>query len=154
MSFYLAPRKKNFDDFRKIVDEAWLDRTKAYAGSYDPDAFALKQALANPNLAWRVLHRVTYVNRVPLDPTHRDAETLSPDIHKPDAQSVAMNRLLIEAVPVPVNDQTPLATISKDLDKLLSEMSKNTLYGKLVAANIAEIKSDAMYFMQGYHELV
>ena len=33
-------------------------------------------------------------------------------------------------------------------------MSKNTLYGKLVAANIAEIKSDAMYFMQGYHELV
>jgi hypothetical protein len=155
MSFYLAPRKKNFDDFHTIVDQDWLNRIgEAYAGTYDPDAFALKQALAYPNLVWRVLHRVTYVNRVPLDPTHRDAETLSPDIHKPDAQSVAMNRLLIEAVPVPVNDPTPLATISQDLDKLLSEMSKNTLYGKLVAANIAEIKSDAMYFMQGYHELV
>jgi len=153
MSFYLAPRKKNFDDFHNIVDPHWLNRTEAYAGTYDPDAFALKQALAYPNLVWRVLHRVTYVNRVPLSPTHRDAETLSPDIHKPDAQSVAMNRLLIEAVPVPVNDPTPLATISQDLDTLLSEMSKNTLYGKLVEANIAEIKSDAMYFMQGYHEL-
>jgi hypothetical protein len=154
MSFYLAPRKNNFDDFHTIVDQDWLNRQGEYAGSYDPDAFALRQALAYPNLVWRVLHRVTYVNRVPLTPNHVDAETLTPDIHKPDAQSIAMNWLLIEAVPVPVNDPTPQATISADLDDLLATMSNNPLYGTLIASNRAEIKSDAMYFMQGYHEVM
>jgi hypothetical protein len=146
MSFYLAPRKKNFEDFKTIVDKKWLD-------SGDPDAFALRQALAYPNLVWRVLHRVTYVNRVP-DTNNPSPETRGPDLHKPDAQSIALNWLLIEAVPMPKNDPTPLATISNDLDQLLLDLGHNSLYGNLVEAKRAEIKSDAMYFMQGYYEIV
>ncbi|MEG8232638.1 LamG-like jellyroll fold domain-containing protein [Pseudomonas orientalis] len=154
MSFYLAPRKKNFEDFHSIVDQNWLNRQGAYAGSYDPDAFALKQALAYPNLVWRVLHRVTYVNRVPLASDPGEAESLPPDIQRPDAQSIATNALMIDSVPLQSNDPTPLATISSELDVLLSQMSQNALYGALVVSNYKAIKSDAMYYMQSYYSIV
>ena len=154
MSFYLAPRKKNFDDMHSIVDQDWLNRQGAYAGTYDPDAFALKEALAYPNLVWRVLHRVTYVNRVPVESNPADAETLTPDIRRPDAQSVAMNALLIKAVPVSNSDPTPKATISNELDTLIAQLSASALYGSLVTASKAEIKADAMFYLQGYYSIV
>jgi len=154
MSFYLAPRKKNFEDFSSIVDQDWLNRQGAYAGTFDPDAFALRQALAYPNLVWRVLHRVTYVNRVPLESDPGEAESLAPDVRRPDAQSIATNALMIASVPLQPSDPTPLATISGELDTLLGQMSGNPLYGALVTANYAAIKSDAMYYMQGYYSIV
>ncbi|MEP6620927.1 MAG: LamG-like jellyroll fold domain-containing protein [bacterium] len=154
MSFYLAPRKKNFDDMHSIVDQNWLNRQGEYAGTFDPDAYALKEALQYPNLVWRVLHRVTYVNRVPLDSSPVDAESLTPDIRRPDAQSVATNALLIDAVPVVNSDPTPKATISHELDALLAALSQNALYGALVTANAVDIKTDAMFYMQGYYSIV
>ncbi len=58
-SFYLVPDKKHFQTFwDKVVSKEWLE-------SNDPNAKALRAARGNQNIAWRVLHRVTYVSRVP-----------------------------------------------------------------------------------------
>lgn len=58
MSYFLPPSSKNSEVFKSIVDPLWLQ----YSGS--PLARALQTAnVSNP--AWRVLHRVTYVERVP-----------------------------------------------------------------------------------------
>ena len=59
-TFYLAPDKRSFDAFfEQVVDQNWLMTSDA------PEAAALRLARGNENLAWRVLHRVTFVSRVP-----------------------------------------------------------------------------------------
>lgn len=59
-SFYLSPERDNFDDFYDtVVDPNWL------AMSDSRDSFLLRQAKASKSHIWRVLHRVTYVSRVP-----------------------------------------------------------------------------------------
>ncbi|MEJ2746923.1 MAG: SH3 domain-containing protein [Anaerolineae bacterium] len=66
MSFYLAPDNTNFETFFKgrqpVVDPDWLAGS---SGSLHPNARALQAAMSRPNKVWRVLHRVTYVSRVP-----------------------------------------------------------------------------------------
>lgn len=58
MSFYLEGSDQNFQDFfSQVVDPEWL-------ASNDEEARALRQARnGKSNKAWRVLHRVTYVER-------------------------------------------------------------------------------------------
>jgi hypothetical protein len=57
MSFYLEGSTDHFKDFfQYVVDPEWL------AGNSE-EARALRQARGKPNKAWRVLHRVTYVER-------------------------------------------------------------------------------------------
>lgn len=58
MSFYLEGATEHFHDFfAYVVDPEWLM-------SNDEEARALRQAqAAKPNKCWRVLHRVTYVER-------------------------------------------------------------------------------------------
>ncbi|MBP5975978.1 LamG domain-containing protein [Brasilonema sp. CT11] len=58
MSFYLEGSTNNFSDFFDyVVDPEWL-------ASNDEEARALRQVeQGKPNKAWRVLHRVTYVER-------------------------------------------------------------------------------------------
>lgn len=62
MSFYRAPSKENTDVFfDQVIDPEWL------ALSPDPNAASLRQARAVSagQNAWRVLHRVTFVSRIP-----------------------------------------------------------------------------------------
>lgn len=58
ISFYLEGSNQNFDDFfNHVVDPEWL-------ASNDEEARALRQTRSGKsNKAWRVLHRVTYVER-------------------------------------------------------------------------------------------
>ena len=57
MTFYLEGSTDNFDDFfSHVVDPEWLQ-------SNDEEARALRMASAKTNKCWRVLHRVTYVER-------------------------------------------------------------------------------------------
>jgi hypothetical protein len=57
MSFYLEGSTRNFTDFFDyVVDPEWL-------ASNDEEARALRQANGKANKTWRVLHRVTYVER-------------------------------------------------------------------------------------------
>ena len=58
MSIYLPPTTANARDFDNIVDIKWKQT------SQDPFAVALR-SMRTPNAVWRVLHRVTYVDRVP-----------------------------------------------------------------------------------------
>lgn len=56
-SYYLEGTTDNYNEFfRKVVHPEWL------RGS-DEEAVALRQAMGKPNKTWRVLHRVTYVER-------------------------------------------------------------------------------------------
>lgn len=152
MTFYLSPKKSNFETFwNKVVDPNWLNRQGNYAGTDDPDAFALRQARAYPNDVWRVLHRVTYVNRIP--GAMGDAETLPPNVRRPDELSVAQNALLIADLPVPAGDPTPIGTVYSELQPLLAQLEQNPVWGTLLAAQRAETASDIMDYMRGYYEV-
>lgn len=71
MSFYLEDSTNHFYDFfNYVLDPEWL-------ASNDEEARALRQVQAGkPNKAWRVLHRVTYVERPALMGFGRDARQL------------------------------------------------------------------------------
>ncbi|MGB3544436.1 MAG: hypothetical protein WBA11_16075, partial [Rubrivirga sp.] len=61
MTFYLEPKRDNFEDlFETVVDPIWLER------SPHPNAAALRQAnqAEQKPLCWRVFHRVTFVSRI------------------------------------------------------------------------------------------
>jgi hypothetical protein len=72
MSFYLEGSTNHFQDFFNfVVDPEWL-------ASNDEEARALRQAQAGkPNKTWRVLHRVTYVERPALMGFGRDIRQLN-----------------------------------------------------------------------------
>ncbi len=71
MSFYLENSDQHFKDFfDHVVDPEWL-------ASNDEEARALRQVNRNrPNKVWRVLHRVTYVERPALMGFGRDPRAL------------------------------------------------------------------------------
>ncbi|WP_437931606.1 LamG-like jellyroll fold domain-containing protein [Sorangium sp. So ce291] len=72
MTFYLEGSTDHFSDFfGYVVDPVWLM-------SNDEEARALRQArAAKPNKCWRVLHRVTYVERPVLMGFGRDMRALA-----------------------------------------------------------------------------
>ena len=150
MSFYLAPSKRNFSDFDAVVDQDWLHGTGAYAGNYDPDALALRQALTSPNETWRVLHRVTYVSRVP-PKAQTEGESLGPAVRKPDELSVIANRLLLDELPTDPAGPNPMVKVSQEADSLLAELEKNPVWGARLASRSAEIKRDAMTYVGSYY---
>jgi hypothetical protein len=71
MSFYLEGSTNHFQDFfNYVVDPEWL-------ASNDEEARALRQTQAGkPNKTWRVLHRVTYIERPALMGFGRDVRQL------------------------------------------------------------------------------
>lgn len=153
MSFYLAPRKGNFDNFKTIIDSNWLNRQGDYVGSYDPDAFALRQALNNNNEVWSVKHRVTYVSRVPESSPAHEGESIPIDSRKPDEDSIVSNAFLIEKIPVSHSDSHPLTTISKEINTLLDQLKTNPLWGSQITEDREEIKEDLSIYLKGYYEL-
>lgn len=72
MSFYLENSTDNYlDFFRYVVDPEWL-------ASNDEEARALRQVQSGrPNKTWRVLHRVTYIERPSLMGFGRDMRSLA-----------------------------------------------------------------------------
>ncbi len=58
MTFYLPPSLRNSKAFEKVIDPVWRRLSNA------PHAQALR-AMDTSTASWRVLHRVTYVERVP-----------------------------------------------------------------------------------------
>ncbi len=71
-SFYLEGHTNHFHDFfDTVVDPEWLQ-------SNDEEARALRQTMAgHPNKTWRVLHRVTYVERPALLGLGRDLRRIA-----------------------------------------------------------------------------
>jgi hypothetical protein len=83
MSFYLEGSTDHFQDFfNYVVDPEWLR-------SNDEEARALRQTQAGkPNKAWRVLHRVTYVERPALMGFGRDVRKLRAASEESEHQAV------------------------------------------------------------------
>lgn len=76
MSIFLPPSTANSGTFAKIVDPVWKRL------SNDPAARALRELdVSNP--VWRVLHRVTYVERVPPRVASRPLFTGASDVREP-----------------------------------------------------------------------
>lgn len=74
MSFYLEGSTKHFNDFFDyVVDPEWL-------ASNDEEARALRQAKGKANKTWRVLHRVTYVERPALMGFGRDTRQIDNEL--------------------------------------------------------------------------
>lgn len=105
MSFFLAPSEDNFDVFfRRVVDATWLQN------SANPNAAALREASVSTNGAWRILHRVTYVSRVPQQFTAVPAENFAPNLTPPVnlANNIVITRLVERKVGVNVHNPAPV----------------------------------------------
>lgn len=74
---YLPPSISNSEMFLKIIDDDWL------RFSSDPNAVALRRARIDSNPAWRILHRVTYVSRVPPRQTANPSEVVADTSMRP-----------------------------------------------------------------------
>ncbi|WP_410648926.1 LamG-like jellyroll fold domain-containing protein [Amycolatopsis sp. cmx-4-54] len=100
MSIYLPPSVDNGDTFHnQVIDREWL------TSSSDPDAVALRNVQLTGQGVWRLLHRVTYVSRVPpLFDTNPD-QTVAPE--PAQVIDLADNPLLIELVEDEVTTGTP-----------------------------------------------
>jgi hypothetical protein len=91
MSFYLPPSADNHLTFLStVVDQEWL----RFSG--DPNAVALRGLKPQAGGAWRVLHRVTYVSRVPPKFDTNPAQTVAPAPEP--VTDVDDNTLLVELV--------------------------------------------------------
>lgn len=94
MSFYLEGSTKNFNDFwSEVVDPEWLR-------SNGEEARALRQAMGKANKTWRVLHRVTYVERPALMGFGQDVrreETAIGDVLRGYLEALTANQLSFQA---------------------------------------------------------
>jgi len=98
MSFYLEGSTQHFQDFfNYVVDPEWLR-------SNDEEARALRQTQAGkPNKTWRVLHRVTYVERPALMGFGRDVRQF-----KVRDENVGIGKVIVD-----------VATLQQKVDQIL-----------------------------------
>lgn len=75
-SFLLPASQANADGFAKVVDPVWKEQ------SNDPAARAMRE-LDTSGPAWRVLHRVTYVERIPPRIAARPVYTKAAPLNEP-----------------------------------------------------------------------
>ncbi|XWK86463.1 MAG: LamG-like jellyroll fold domain-containing protein [Phormidium sp.] len=102
MSFYLEGSTQHFQDFfNYVVDPEWLQ-------SNDEEARALRQVQAGkPNKTWRVLHRVTYVERPSLMGFGRDVRQF-----KVRDENVGIGKVIVD-----------VATLQQKVDQILEWIS-------------------------------
>lgn len=102
MSFYLEGSTQHFQDFfNYVVDPEWLR-------SNDEEARALRQTQAGkPNKTWRVLHRVTYVERPALMGFGRDVRQL-----KVRDENVGIGKVIVD-----------VANLQQKVDQILEWIS-------------------------------
>jgi hypothetical protein len=136
MSAYLAPSLQNTTDFfSTVVDPQWL------ANASEDYAVALRQAQSTPNPAWRLLHRVTYVRRVPPVYEIDAVQTPVPDVVAP--ANVADNMQLIELVQLAIPsseriDPTP-AVLGQAVAEVLATSLASTLPWWTEFLNLSEV---------------
>ncbi|XWK86464.1 MAG: LamG-like jellyroll fold domain-containing protein [Phormidium sp.] len=102
MSFYLEGSTQHFQDFfNYVVDPEWLR-------SNDEEARALRQVQAGkPNKTWRVLHRVTYVERPSLMGFGRDVRQF-----KVRDENVGIGKVIVQVAELQQNMKQVLEWIS------------------------------------------
>jgi hypothetical protein len=159
MTFYLAPKPQNFDRFfEEIVDPEWLNGQGKYAAEYGANARALRQARFKPNEVWRVLHRVTYVSRIPprFEPTPVEAVPI--DVRRP--ANIEANIGLIREIER-IKRQFPsgpgdsdLMILGRAVDRLLSsELKKVASWWASKDEDVErEIRQDLIMYLKAFYE--
>jgi hypothetical protein len=100
MSFFVPPSENNFEKFTsQVIDQNWLQN------SGDANAAALRTATVQTNGAWRVLHRVTYVSRVPASLQPATADTTPPPVVPP--ANLTGNTLITALIEKQINRPQP-----------------------------------------------
>ena len=107
MSFYLEGSTRNFNDFFDyVVDPEWLI-------SNDEEARALRQAQGKANKTWRVMHRVTYVERPALMGFGRDLRQLKVEEEVPDGK-----KMMAEIEELKIRNQEMVDKLDRVLGRL------------------------------------
>lgn len=158
-SYYLASDNRNIDDlFSKVIDQNWLKN------SGDPRAKALLEAQAQPNNgAWRVMHRVTFVSRIPPKFQNFPNESQAPPLEVPD--NLAGNNLLLTMVKarMPQGDSTPELIGKLVRDIILIELTstipwwseflkKADVYNSEENLTLTNLINDTIDYMVRYYE--
>jgi hypothetical protein len=169
MTFYLAPKPQNFDRFfEEIVDPEWLNGQGKYAAEYGANARALRQARSKPNEVWRVLHRVTYVSRIPPQGEPTPVEAVPKDVRRPAniEANIGLIREIerIKHLTPPSPEETKLMILGRAVDRLLfadasgngqgqSELEKITSWwaGRVPGVK-REIRQDLMTYLKAFYE--
>lgn len=164
LSFYLAPAQRNFDDFFKasagVLDPYW------FANSSDPSAAALREAKGSTNKVWRILHRVTFVSRVPPPFQPAPAETVARPLAPPvrlgaNWEVVALvDRVLTErgqTSPTPAEIGDAVATVLENMVGAELAWWPAFLAAKNVAGSTARkqygtVLSDCVDYLIAYYE--
>ena len=112
MSYYLSPDTNNFGTFfNDVVDQAWLNNSNV------PNAIALKQAKNTENSVWRILHRVTFVSRVPPEYKSSPDENPTPSVSKP--VNIQFNQWFIDLLNKHLDLSPSRAAIDTAVDTVL-----------------------------------
>lgn len=119
MSFYLESSTDNYlDFFNYVVDPEWL-------ASNDEEARALRQVQSGkPNKTWRVLHRVTYVERPALLGFGRDARSLGNVVRTDQrlAWVIPANATVLDEVKVVLDRVEYLEKENKELQSKIDQI--------------------------------
>jgi len=169
MTFYLQPKPQNFDRFfGEIVDSEWLNGQGKYAGEYNSNARALREARSKPNEVWRVLHRVTYVSRIPPQFEPTPVEAVPEDVRRP--ANVEANMGLIREIErikrwmLPGPDESDLMILGRAADRLLFGDTSGDGQGRSELEKVIpwwadrdepvkrEIRQDVMTYLKAFYE--
>ena len=164
MTFYLSPKKDHFDEFfDKVVDDNWLQT------SDDANARALRSAKAAENGVWRVMHRVTYVSRVPQAFQSASEEAGEPQQSQLTVLDEEANMELLDLVEeklVAEPIETPsLTDLAETIDHLLAPTGNGSpsledklawwpaYWNDLSEEDQQGIRQDMITYLKGYYEL-
>jgi hypothetical protein len=103
MTFYLPPSTENSRYFDSIVDPVWKRL------SNDPTARAMRE-LNSQNPVWRILHRVTYVERIPPPVSSRPIFSQATNTAPP--VNLEGNAELIRLIAAQINTSQPITPLA------------------------------------------
>ncbi|MEO8530533.1 MAG: hypothetical protein ABI459_04880, partial [Deltaproteobacteria bacterium] len=146
MSFLIAPEEDNFKQLAKIVDANWL------ANSTTAAAAAMREAMSNPSTPWRVMHRTTYVSRVPAPFQPVKDDTDAPNITAP--ANLPSNTWLIEVLDKQIGKPEPTRLeIGAAIDALLGDTSGASILATLIPWWPAFLTAAKVYGSDEFREL-
>ncbi|MNR96528.1 Laminin G domain protein [compost metagenome] len=160
MSFYRAPSTENTDVFfNQVIDPQWLEL------SPDPHAASLRQArgVSAGQNSWRVLHRVTFVSRIPPSFQITPVESQLPPETPPVRLSENQYLLGLLELNLSTTSPTPQA-IAAAVNKLLNSdlqavlpwwpgfLEKAAVANSPEAVQLAGMRADLLAYARSYYD--
>jgi hypothetical protein len=156
-SYYLAPSTSNTDSLEDAIDANWLEF------STSPQAAEMREALAvsSGKKTWRVLHRVTFVSRIPPSFQTVPVASQAPPIAEParlddNELLVGLTELRIEGAKTPASISAAVrAVYMEDVGSLLpwwnDFLAKAAITNSDEATVLHDIIMDSIAYMMEYY---